>query len=233
MSPFGRPVTTVEELRGFVEEPHPHMKYKIIPVIDEETGRFLSASTYFLLATVGSDGRVDVSPRGERAGGVRVLDERHLAFGDRPGNRRIDSFRNIVERPNVGMLFLVPGARETVRVNGRATIVREAPWLAELPETGAVLADDRGKSPMLGTVVEVEELFLHCGQAPVRGGLWRPGSWPEPEALPSVKELFSSQSAYWDDPLPGVERRYPAEREVHRPAGCPQAAPVAGRRRGG
>ncbi|TQS39778.1 MSMEG_1061 family FMN-dependent PPOX-type flavoprotein [Cryptosporangium phraense] len=211
MTAFGTPVTTVDELREFVEEPHPHMKYKVIPVIDEETERFLAFSTYFLLATAAADGRVDVSPRGERPGGVLVLDERHIAFGDRPGNRRIDSFRNIVERPNVGLLFLVPGMRETVRVNGRATIVRDAPFLDDLPGTGAMLEGDRGSTPRLATVVEVEELFLHCGQAPVRGGLWKPSTWPEAETLPTVKELFYSQSAYWDEPLPGVERRYPKE----------------------
>lgn len=184
------------------------MKQKAIPVIDAETRRFLSFSTYFLLATVGADGRVDVSPRGERPGGVLVLDERHIAFGDRPGNKRIDSFQNIVERPGVGMLFLVPGFRETVRLNGRATIVRDAPFLADLPGTGAVLEADRGTRPVLATVVEVEEMFLHCGQAPTRGGLWNPAAWPGADDLPTVKDIFYSQSAYWPEPLPGVTKRY-------------------------
>jgi len=205
---LGQPVTSVAELRELVEEPHPHMRDKVISVIDEETARFLAHSTYFLLASVGADGRVDVSPRGERPGGVRVLDERHIAFADRPGNRRIDSFRNIVERPDVGLLFLVPGMRETVRVNGRATIVRDAPFFEALAgERVATPADER--RPTLGTVVEVEELFLHCGQAPMRGGLWKPETWPETSVLPTVKELFYSQSAYWPEPLPGVAPRRP------------------------
>ncbi|MFG1924987.1 MSMEG_1061 family FMN-dependent PPOX-type flavoprotein [Cryptosporangium sp. NPDC048952] len=202
---LGQPVTSVEELREFIPEPHPHMKQKSIAVIDEVTRRFLASSTYFLLATVGADGQLDVSPRGEKAGGVLVLDERHIAFGDRPGNRRIDSFQNIIERSRVGMLFLVPGYRETVRLNGRATIVRNAPFLAELP--GSRLEVDRENSPALATIVEVEEMFLHCGQAPTRGGLWKPDTWPGSENLPTVKEIFYSQSAYWPEPLPGVEKR--------------------------
>lgn len=195
MTPFGRPVTGVAELREFIEEPHPHMRDKAIAVIDDQTARFLGLSTYFLLATVGADGAVDVSPRGEQPGGVVLLDERHLAFADRPGNRRIDSFQNILERPNVGLLFLVPGMRETVRVNGRATIVRDAPWLPD--------------ATPLGTVVEVDELFLHCGQSSTRGGLWTPEGWPTAAQLPTVKEIFYSQSAYWAEPLPGVTPKRP------------------------
>ncbi|SHN47487.1 MSMEG_1061 family FMN-dependent PPOX-type flavoprotein [Cryptosporangium aurantiacum] len=196
----GQRVTSVDELREFIEDPHPHVRDKVISVIDEETAQFLAFSTYFLLATVGADGRVDVSPRGEQPGGVLVLDERHLAFADRPGNRRIDSFQNILERPNIGLLFLVPGMRETVRINGRATIVRDAPFLESLPGE---------KAPPLGTVVEVEELFLHCGQSSTRGGLWKPDTWPESSALPTVKDIFYSQSAYWDEPLPGVTPKRP------------------------
>ncbi|WP_051570994.1 MSMEG_1061 family FMN-dependent PPOX-type flavoprotein [Cryptosporangium arvum] len=204
---LGKPVVSVAELRELIPDPHPHMKQKSISVIDEETRRFLSFSTYFLLATVSADGRLDVSPRGEKPGGVLVLDERHIAFGDRPGNRRIDSFRNIVERSSVGLIFLVPGYRETVRLNGRATIVRDAPFLADLP--GSRLDGDQGTSPRLATVVEVDEMFLHCGQAPTRGGIWKPDTWPSSEDLPTVKEIFFSQSAYWPEPLPGVEKRYP------------------------
>ena len=122
-----------------------------------------------------------------------------VAIPDSKGNNRLDSLRNIMEQPAVGLLFLVPGMRETVRVNGRATIVRDAPFLASLP----------GDSPPLGTVVEVDEVFLHCGQASTRGGLWKPDTWPAAADLPTVKEIFYSQSAYWAEPLPGVTAKRP------------------------
>lgn len=182
----GHAITSEEELRRLIEHPHPVMRDKAIPLIDDQSRRFLEASTFFLLATSAADGSLDVSPRGEPAGGVLVLDRHSLAFVDRPGNRRLDSFRNILQRPAVGLLFVVPGVKEVVRVNGRATLVRDAPFLAPYA----------GDGPALGVVVDVDELFLHCGQALKRASLWEPDSWPEPASLPTVGELFQSQSAH-------------------------------------
>lgn len=158
-APHGTAITTEAELRLLVGHPQPVMRDKAIPLIDEESRRFLEAATFFLLATTAADGTVDVSPRGEPAGGVIVLGRRTLAFVDRPGNRRLDSFRNILQRPDVGLLFIVPGVGETLRVNGRATLVRHAPFLE--PVAGAAL----------GVVVEVDELFLQTvpGEGPFDG----------------------------------------------------------------
>ncbi|MFI5931549.1 MSMEG_1061 family FMN-dependent PPOX-type flavoprotein [Actinoplanes sp. NPDC051494] len=172
-------ITTEDELREVVDHPHPDLRDKAITTIDEESARFLRATTFFLLATTGADGTVDVSPRGETSGGITVLDEKRLAFGDRPGNRRLDSFRNILQCPNVGMLFVVPGRDETVRVNGRASLHR-APDFTDAP---------------LGVIVEVDELFLHCGQSFKRGSVWNPAGWPAAETVPSFGALIKSTVA--------------------------------------
>jgi hypothetical protein len=183
--PSGRgvPITTEEELRELIDPPHPHLRDKAIPLIDAQSRRFLEAATFFTLATTAADGTMDVSPRGEPAGGIIVLDRHRLAFADRPGNRRLDSFRNILQRPDVGLLFIIPGVGETLRVNGKATLVRDPPFA--------------GPGPALGVIVEVEELFLHCGQALQRSSLWEPRAWPDRAALPTVGELMKSQSAHW------------------------------------
>ncbi|MFB9835596.1 MSMEG_1061 family FMN-dependent PPOX-type flavoprotein [Actinoallomurus acaciae] len=174
------------ELRQIVEPPHPAMRDKAIPVIDDQSRRFLAASTFFLLATASADGTMDVSPRGEPAGGVVVLDERRLAFPDRPGNRRLDSLRNILQRPQVGMLFVIPGKTETLRVNGRASVFGDPPFV----------------SAPLGVVVEVEELFLHCGQSLKRASLWEPENWPAAEIVPTTGELIKSQGRHRSAPRP-------------------------------
>lgn len=180
-------VTTEDELRAIVPEPAAIIADKAISCIDAESARFIAASPLFLLATADDDGRVDVSPRGDPAGSVLVLDERTLAFPDRTGNRRVDCLRNILRRPGVGMLFVVPGAGETLRVNGRATIVRSAPFFGRM----AV----RGEPPRLAVVVEVEELFVHCGRAFTRSALWDPGTWPGRDGVPNAQVMFRSQTA--------------------------------------
>ena len=185
----GSPVTTEAELRELVAEPAPIIADKAVDRVDPESRRFIELSPLFLLATTDDDGRLDVSPRGDPAGSVLVLDDgRALAFADRKGNRRVDSLRNILRRPGVGMLFLVPGTTETLRVNGRATIVRDGPLLPRLEQRGAV--------PDLAVVVEVDELFVHCGRSLLKASLWDPSSWPQAGAAPSASVLFHSQQAH-------------------------------------
>ncbi|WP_045741033.1 MSMEG_1061 family FMN-dependent PPOX-type flavoprotein [Actinoplanes rectilineatus] len=175
-------ITTEEQLRELVEPPHPHIRDKALTVIDEETARFLAASTFFVLATTGADGSMDVSPRGETPGGVQVLDDRTVAFVDRPGNRRLDSFRNILQHPRVGMLFIVPGMRECVRLNGVATLLRDPSFAP---------AGVRGTA--IGVTVAVQEMFVHCGQALRRSSLWDPAGWPEAAIVPSPADLIAGQ----------------------------------------
>lgn len=180
-------VSTEDELRALIEEPAEAIRDKPVAGIDAESRRFLEASPFFLLATTSDDGTVDVSPRGDPPGSVLVLDGRSLAFADRPGNRRVDSMRNLLRHPHVGMLFVVPGIDHTLRVNGRARLVRGGPVLDRLAATGA--------RPALATVVEVDELYVHCGRAFTRSALWDPASWPGRRDLPTAGQLFASQAA--------------------------------------
>lgn len=168
-------VTTEDELREVIADPHPAIVSKDRDHVDEPAARFIARSPLFFLGTTADDGTLDVSPRGDPPGSVLVLDGgRYLGFADRPGNRRLDSMRNLLQRPNVGMLFLVPGDEEVLRVNGAARIVRNPPF-AERLALG-------GRTPELAVVVEVEELFLHCANAFRRSSVWEPAHWPRSDS---------------------------------------------------
>jgi uncharacterized protein len=167
----------LEELREIVPEPHPDMWDKDIGRIDESARAFVEASPFLLLATAAPDGSCDVTPRGDPPGSVLVLDEQTLVIADRRGNRRLDAMRNILGNPHVGLLFVIPGRSDTVRVNGTAQIASDADFFDRLVV--------RGTRPDLAIVVTVTELFLHCAKAFRRAGLWEPGSWPDPGAVPS------------------------------------------------
>jgi uncharacterized protein len=178
MGPFRDVVTTLDELRALLGEPSEVAQKKQVDRLDEHCREFIARSPFLLIATADAAGGCDVSPKGDPAGFVLVLDERHLVIPDRPGNRRLDGMRNILVNPRVGLLFLVPGRGETLRVNGRASIVRDADVLARLPV--------EGKTPRLAIGVEVEEVFLHCAKAFKRSNLWRPEAWPDISTLPSA-----------------------------------------------
>lgn len=182
-----RAVTTEDELRTVVKEPLRAIADKAIARVDEQSRLFIAASPFFLLSTTADDGSVDVSPRGDPPGSVLVAEDgRSIVFGDRKGNRRLDSLRNILRHPQVGMLFLVPGVSDTLRVNGRATIVRDAPYFAEL--------EVQRKRPDLALVVEIDELFLHCAKAFLRSSLWERDTWPDKSAVPSAGRIAKSQA---------------------------------------
>jgi len=179
------PVTTEEELREAVAPPLDVIANKSVGGIDALSRQFIEAATLYFVATTAPDGSLDVSPRGDPSG-VLVFDGgRALAFADRPGNRRLDSLRNLVRHPRIGMLFVVPGRADVLRVNGRAIVVRAAPFFDELAEDGV--------KPALAVVVEVEELFIHCANAFRRSGAWEPSTWPDAAALPNIGRLFTSQ----------------------------------------
>ena len=182
---MARVIRSVEELREVVAPPTQVVADKAIDHIDDASRRFLEASPFFLLATSAADGTCDVSPRGDPPGSVRVLDRRTLVFGDRKGNRRLDSLRNILANPRVGLLFLVPGVGDTLRVNGTARIVAEAGYLPEIARGGVV--------PHLAVEVVVAELFLHCSKAFARSALWDPASWPAKGEVPSAGQIVRSQ----------------------------------------
>ena len=175
---FKRVVTSESELRGLMGTPSERAIKKESPTVDEPSREFIARSPFLLLATSGADGRCDVSPKGDAPGFVRVLDDRHLVIPDRPGNKRLDGLRNLLQNPHVGLIFLIPGREETLRVNGRASIVRDEDVLESLAA--------RGKRPLVAIGVEVEECFLHCPKAFRRSQLWEPGAWPDRSVLPSM-----------------------------------------------
>ena len=181
----GTHIDTHEALRDLIGETKPRTRQKILDHLDEHARNLIAHSPFVLLATSAPDGRCDVSPRGDPAGSVLVLDEKTLVLADRPGNKLIDSFRNIVDNPHAGLLFLVPGMNETLRVNGRARLVSDAPFFDSLVV--------QGKRPRLAVVVEVEELYMHCAEAFLRSSLWDPATWPDRSSLPSLGTILRDQ----------------------------------------
>lgn len=160
---------------------------------------WLAVSRFVLLATAGADGSCDVSPKGDPAGFVHVVDEHTVVIPERPGNGRVDGWRNVLENPHAGLIFLVPGRTDTLRINGRARLVRDADYFDAL----AV----RGRRPLLACEVTVEQVFFHCPKAFMRSELWRTDSWPEADRLPSVAAI-AKQLARPDEPLEKLEEYY-------------------------
>ncbi|WP_439381769.1 MSMEG_1061 family FMN-dependent PPOX-type flavoprotein [Amycolatopsis lexingtonensis] len=172
---------TMAEVRARLGEPEAMIEAKIGDRIDRHARRFIAHSPFLTLATADAAGRADCSPRGDYPGFVKVLDERTLAMPDRTGNKIADSFRNIAENDGVGLLFFVPGTRETLRVNGRAYVTDEPDVLARMRT--------EAKEPMLAIIIEVEQVYFHCGRALIRSRLWDPASQALAAELPSAGEV--------------------------------------------
>jgi len=181
-NPFLHKIETEEELRSMMGTPSELVKRKAISYLDENCVEFISNSPFLVLSTSDESGFCDVSPRGDHAGFVQVLSRKYLLIPERPGNKRMDSLRNILTNPRIGLLFMIPGLGETMRVNGKATVVKDH----ELFEEMAV----NGKKPLIGIGVEVEECFIHCAKAFIRSGLWKPDSWPDQTQLPSPAKML-------------------------------------------
>ena len=135
-----------------------------------------------MMSTSDKEGHCDVSPRGDVPGFVLTLDEKRLIIPERPGNKRADSMLNILSNPHVGLVFLIPGLGETLRINGTACLVQEEELLNKMAVNG--------KTPLLGIGVEVEECYIHCAKAFRRSGLWNPESWDAKESLPAVAKIL-------------------------------------------
>jgi PPOX class probable FMN-dependent enzyme len=179
---FSHVLASEAELREVIGPAMPRAVAKEIARLDVHCRALIAASPFVLIASSDAAGRTDVSPKGDPPGFVVVLDDETLAIPDRPGNRRADTFTNVLQNPGVGLVFLIPGKLETLRVNGRARIVRDL----ALRERMAV----KGKVPELALVVTVEQAFIHCGKCMIRSGLWEPESWPRGDELPSQAECL-------------------------------------------
>lgn len=178
-------VRSAEELRGRYREPSERALQKVLDRLDEHCRRFVALSPFCVLATSGPDGLPDATPRGGDPGFVHVAGERTLLLPDRPGNNRLDSLTNLTANAGVGLLFLVPGVDETLRVNG----------VAELRDDEELLArfDLEGRRPRLVLAVTVREAYLHCGKALMRARLWDEGAQVARSALPSLGEMLRDQ----------------------------------------
>jgi hypothetical protein len=182
---FDRVIDTPEALRAIIPPPADLVIRKQLPALDGHAKDFLARSPFVVLGTCGRTRGADVSPRGEAPGGFVILDDRTIAIGDRPGNRRNDSFLNLLENPQLALLFLVPGVEETLRVNGRGTVVVDAELFGRLSVGG--------KPPLVALVVEIEEVFFQCAKALLRSKLWKPESWPDPARQKPLAEILKEQ----------------------------------------
>jgi uncharacterized protein len=167
-------IDSVDELVALLGEPNARARDKGRPALLDVDRAWLAATPFCVLATAAADGSCDASPKGDPAGHlVHVIDDTTIALAERPGNKRADGYRNILENPHVGLNFFIPGRGDTLRINGRARLVSDAPFFDEMLV--------KGHRPVLAVVVEIEDIFFHCAKAFLRSGLWRPETWA-PEA---------------------------------------------------
>ena len=172
------------DLRAVVGEPTELVQRKISDRLNHLTRQFVERSPFVCVATDSPDGGLDVSPRGDPAGFVRILDDRTLLLPDRPGNKLADTLMNLLVDPRIALLFLIPGAGDTFRVNGRALVVDDAELLAE--------SEVEGKVPKLGLLVSIEEAYTQCSKAVLRSELWNPERHVDPSELPSTGQVLRS-----------------------------------------
>lgn len=175
-------IRTREELRSVLKEPSELVTRKVLDRLDKHCGKFIAKAPFVIIASADAAGNLDVSPKGDPAGFVKIADSMTLIVPERPGNNRADTMENILQNPKVGLIFLVPGKRETLRVSGIAEISRDRALLASL-----ALHD---RAPKLAIVVHVREAFFHCSKCMIRSKLWEPAYWPELDGLPRLAETM-------------------------------------------
>jgi uncharacterized protein len=191
-------ISSEAELRELLGTPALRVITKERTRLHERDIEWLAASPFCLVATSGADGTCDVSPKGDPPGFALVLDDTTIAIPERPGNKRADGFRNILANPHVGLIFVIPGRKETLRINGRARLIRDAPFFDDMTV--------KGHRPQLALLVEIEQIFFHCMKAFMRSQLWEPQTWA-PDAFPSHAQLVKSVQPT-DETLEELERHY-------------------------
>lgn len=196
---FQRLVTPVDELTELIGVPSEIVLKKQLAELDSHMMAFIAKSPFLLLGTFSRIGRCDVSPRGDAYGSAKVLDSKTLIIPDRRGNRRVDSLHNILETGQVGLLFLIPGLGETLRVNGRACLIRDDDVMASMAVDG--------KHPLVGIAVEVEECFLHCAKAVIRSKLWDSREGDRETPLPCFAEMLIDQTKFEGETVESLKRQ--------------------------
>jgi PPOX class probable FMN-dependent enzyme len=179
-------VSDETSLRSLFEATHALALQKCMDTLGPHAQAFIKRSPFLCIGTQNMDGKADVSPRGDPAGFVKILDERTLAIPDRPGNNRLDSLVNILANPCIGLLFIIPGFDDTLRVNGRATLVTEPELLASMSVNG--------RAPKVAIVVEVSEVFIHCAKALRRSHLWNPEHFQDRSEMPSLIKFILDET---------------------------------------
>ena len=190
-------VKTAAEVKAILGKDFPSQVAKIIDHIDSHCRAWIERCPFVVISSTNAAGAMDVSPKGDPPGFVKVLDKNTLAIPDRIGNHRADTFLNVLENPSVGLLFIVPKRREVVRVSGVAQVVRDP----ELLERMAV----NGKLPELALLVRVREAFFHCGKSMIRSGMWEPDRWGSIDGLPTYAQALKDH-ANLSAPLSDIER---------------------------
>jgi PPOX class probable FMN-dependent enzyme len=170
-SQFEGIISGLDEIRAITGEPMPSVLTKVLDRLDDVCTAIISRSPFVVLASANAEGYPDISPKGDPVGFVKILDEKHIAIPDRPGNRRVDTFRNLLENPYLAVIFIIPGKGETLRITGECRIVRDQ----ALRESMAV----KDRVPDFAIVVHVERVLIHCPKCVVRARLWEPEAWPD------------------------------------------------------
>jgi uncharacterized protein len=191
-------ITSVDELVAVVGVPLQRVANKVRPKLHQLDREWLAASPFCLVATADENGACDVSPKGDPPGQLAyVIDDSTIALAERPGNRRADGYKNVLANPDVGLIFLIPGRGDTLRINGRARLVCDAPFFDDMIV--------KGHRPILALVVEIEEIFHHCAKAFLRSQLWRPETWLDP--MPSRPVIVKTLERP-DEPLEELTTYY-------------------------
>lgn len=178
---FENIITSEEQLRATLGYPSEIVTRKTINYIDEHCRSFIEKSPFITIATSDLEGNMDVSPKGDPAGFVKILDEKTLAIPDRPGNAKADTLTNVIKNPNIGLIFLIPGVRETLRINGEAKIVQDK-WVLEQLNVD-------GKTPSFAIIVTVKEAFMHCAKCIIRSKLWQVDTAKQ-SSVPSLAKVL-------------------------------------------
>ena len=192
-------VSSAAELRELVPGPRPAQETKVLGALDRHGRAWIERSPFLVIASRDGSGRLDLSPKGDPPGFVHVLDDSTLAIPDRPGNRRMDTFLNVIETGSVAVMFMVPDRGEVLRIAGTAQVVRDPALLERMSE--------RGRAPQLALVVTIDEVMFHCGKSVIRSGLWSPEAWPDIDGLASYAECLADQTTS-DETVDQMEARF-------------------------